>query len=213
MRQVLIIFIVFTFLQQSANAQVFSWGVRLGAVSTSIDATPQTILDANTDSLKLSIANANFGIQGGFYTRIKLGPVYIQPELLFTSESYNYTKEDLSSSGVQEALTDQFNGLDIPIMVGVKMGPFRLQAGPIGSILISNDNQLETLSETYKRKLSNLSWGYQAGAGVDIGSVNLDLKYEGGLSNTFVNDYEVFGNTYEFDTRQNRWVLTIGLKF
>lgn len=205
--------IAIMFFQQTATAQIFSWGVRLGAVSTSIDATPQTISSANMDSLLLSVANTNFGIQGGFYTRIKLGPAYIQPEVLFTSESYNYTKEDLTGSGVQEALTDRFNSLDIPIMVGVKMSFFRLQAGPIGSILISNDNQLEMLSETYERKLSNLTWGYQAGAGVDIGSVNIDLKYEGGLNNAFVSDYEIFGETYQFDARQNRWVLTIGLKF
>jgi hypothetical protein len=213
MRKVLMMLIAIMFFQQNANAQIFSWGVRLGAVSTSIDATPQTISSSNMDSLLLSVANTNFGIQGGLYTRIKLGPAYIQPEVLFTSESYNYTKEDLNGSGVQEALTDRFNSLDIPIMVGVKMGPFRLQGGPVGSILISNNNQLEMLSETYERKLSNLTWGYQAGAGVDIGSVNVDLKYEGGLNNMFVSDYEIFGETYQFDARQNRWVLTIGLKF
>jgi hypothetical protein len=121
MKKVFVVFIILAFLQENTNAQIFSWGARLGAVSTSIDATPQTISKSNMDSLKLSVANANFGIQGGFYTRIKLGPAYIQPELLFTSESYNYTKEDLNSSGVQEAFTDRFNGLDIPIMVGVKM--------------------------------------------------------------------------------------------
>ncbi|MFT6148308.1 MAG: hypothetical protein ACJAUH_000989 [Saprospiraceae bacterium] len=213
MKKVLIMLIAITFLQQSVSAQVFSWGLRLGGVSTSIDATPQTLSTANIDSLLLTVANANFGIQGGLYTRIKLGPVYIQPELLFTSESYNYTKEDLNGSGVQEALTDKFNSLDIPIMVGVKAGPIRLQGGPIGSILISNDNQLEMLSETYDRKLSNLTWGYQAGLGLDIGSVNIDVKYEGGLKSAFVDDYEIFGNTYEFDARENRWVLTIGLKF
>ncbi|MFT5833407.1 MAG: hypothetical protein ACI97N_001034 [Cognaticolwellia sp.] len=213
MKKVLIMLIAITFLQQSVSAQVFSWGLRLGGVSTSIDATPQTLSTANIDSLLLTVANANFGIQGGLYTRIKLGPVYIQPELLFTSESYNYTKEDLNGSGVQEALTDKFNSLDIPIMVGVKAGPIRLQGGPIGSILISNDNQLEMLSETYDRKLSNLTWGYQAGLGLDIGSVNIDVKYEGGLKSAFVDDYEIFGNTYAFDARENRWVLTIGLKF
>lgn len=205
-------FLAVLFFQQHSNAQIFSWGARLGGVSTSIDATPQTIA-SNMDSIKLSVANANFGIQGGLYTRIKLGPAYVQPEVLFTSESYNYTKEDLNGSGIQQALTDRFNTLDVPIMIGIKMGPLRLQGGPIGSILISNNNQLEMLSETYERKLSNLTWGYQAGAGVDIGSVNVDLKYEGGLSNGFIDDYEIFGNTYQFDARQNRWVLTVGLKF
>ncbi|NJN77688.1 MAG: PorT family protein [Saprospiraceae bacterium] len=212
MRKLLIMLVAIAFFQQNANAQIFSWGVRLGAVSTSIDVTPQTISNANMDSILLTASNANFGIQGGLYTRIKLGPVYVQPEVLFTSESYNYTKEDLNGSGIQEALTDRFNSLDIPIMVGFKMGPFRLQGGPIGSLLISNNNQLETLSETYNRKLSNLTWGYQAGAGVDIGSVNVDLKYEGSLS-AIADSYEIYGNEYQFDARENRWVLTIGLKF
>ncbi len=208
------VFILCSFFQQSANAQIFSWGFRLGAASTNIDMTPQTIYEDNTstDSLLMSVSDANFGIHGGLYARLKLGPVFVQPEVLFNSQNYEYTIDDFSQSGASEILNDKFNTLDIPIMIGLKTGPFRFQGGPIGSVLISNDNQLETLSDTYERKLANLTWGYQAGLGVDIGSVNLDLKYEGGLS-ALGDSYEIYGNSYQFDSRENRWVLTLGLKF
>ncbi len=214
MKKVLMIFFVLTMFQQAATAQMFSWGARLGAATTNLDVTPQTIYEgnANMDSLKISVANANFGIHGGVYVRLKFGPLYVQPEVLFNTESYHYTIDDFSQSGVQQMLTDRFNTLDIPIMVGLKSGPIRLQAGPIGTLMLSNDNQLETLSETYERQLTNLTWGYQAGLGVDMGSVNLDIKYEGGLA-AFGSNYEIYGNVYEFDSRPNRWVMTIGLKF
>lgn len=212
--RIMLILMTLTVFQQTASAQIFSWGVRLGAASTDIDATPQMIYEgnANIDSLRMTVSDANYGIHGGLYARIKLGPLYVQPEVLFNSESYDYTVEDLNQNGLSEVLSDQFNSLDIPIMVGIKTGPIRFQGGPIGSVLVSNDNQLETLSETYERRLSNLTWGYQAGLGVDIGSVNVDLKYEGGLS-TLGDSYEIYGNTYNFDSRENRWVLTVGLKF
>lgn len=211
--KVFTVLIVLCFFQQTASAQIFSWGVRLGAASTNIDATPQTIYEdnANMDSLLVTVANANFGIHGGLYARVKLGPVFVQPEVLFNSENYEYTIDDFSQNGAAEMLNDRFSTLDIPIMIGFKTGPIRIQGGPIGSVLISNDNQLETLSETYERQLTNLTWGYQAGLGVDIGSVNVDLKYEGGL-NALGDSYEIYGNTYQLDARENRWVLTIGLK-
>jgi hypothetical protein len=212
----LMLMIALATFQNSASAQdVFSWGARLGAASTNIDANPQTIYDGTTniDTLLLSVTNANFGIHGGLYARLKLGPIYIQPELLFNTESYEYSVQDLGQSGVTQILNDRFSTFDLPIMVGLKAGPVRIQAGPIGTVLVSNNNQLETLTETYKRELQNLTWGYQAGLGVDIGSVNLDLKYEGGLESTLGDSYEIYGNTYNFDSRENRWVLTVGLKF
>lgn len=211
--KVFIVLITLLVFQQSANAQILSWGVRLGAASTNINATPLTVYqnNVNMDSLQMIVSDANYGIHGGLYARVKLGPLYVQPEILFNSESYEYTIDDFSGNGSSEMLNDRFNTLDIPIMIGLKTGPIRLQGGPIGSVLISNDNQLETLSETYERQLSNLTWGYQAGVGVDIGSVNVDLKYEGGL-NTLADSYEIYGNSYQFDSRVNRWVLTIGLK-
>lgn len=214
MKKLLMMFIALAIFQQTADAQIFSWGVRLGAASTNLNMDPQTIYEnnGNMDSLKLSVSNGNYGIHAGLYTRIKLGPVYVQPEVLFNTESYEYTIEDFDQSGANQVFNDRFNSLDIPIMIGFKTGPFRLQAGPIGTLLISNDNQLETLTETYERKLSNLTWGYQAGAGVDIGRINLDVKYEGGLS-VLGDSYDIYGNTYDFDARQNRWVMTLGFKF
>ena len=214
--RVLTLLLAFTTYQNSASAQdVFSWGARLGAASTNINADPQTIYDgtASLDSILFSVSNANYGIHGGLYARLKLGPIYIQPELLFNTESYEYTVQDLGQSGVTRILNDRFSTFDMPIMVGLKAGPMRIQAGPIGTVLVSNNNQLETLTETYRRELQNLTWGYQAGLGVDIGSVNLDLKYEGGLESTLGESYEIYGNTYNFDSRENRWVLTVGLKF
>ncbi len=45
--------------------------------------------------------------------------------------------------------------------------------------------------------------GFQAGGGVDIGSITADLRYEGGL--TKIND--------SYGQRQNLWALSIGFKF
>ncbi len=213
MRKLFLVLIALAIVEVT-NAQVFSWGMRLGAASTSINADPLTIYDgtANLDSIKLSVEGASFGIHGGLYTRLKFGPVFLQPELLFNTESYAYTKEDLTQSGVTEMLKDKFSTLDLPIMVGLKMGPIRLQGGPVGSLLLANNSQLDQISETFSRELTNLTWGYQAGLGLDIGSVLVDLKYEGSLG-FYSDSFEVFGNTYETDSRSNRWLLTVGLKF
>jgi hypothetical protein len=48
----------------------------------------------------------------------------------------------------------------------------------------------------------NSTLGYQAGAGVDIGSITADLRYEGGLTKVNSN----------FGQRQNLWALSVGFK-
>jgi hypothetical protein len=44
--------------------------------------------------------------------------------------------------------------------------------------------------------------GYQLGAGVDIGSITADLRYEGGLSDINSN----------YGQKQNIWALSVGFK-
>ena len=79
-------------------------------------------------------------------------------------------------------------------------------AGPIYSYLLDKrENYSANFAGAYADfgNYKNSTLGYQAGAGVDIGPITADLRYEGDL--TKVNE--------NYGQRQNIWALSVGFKF
>ena len=77
--------------------------------------------------------------------------------------------------------------------------------GPIyTSVLSQSENFTQNANIAYNDfgKYKNSTIGYQAGAGVDIGSITADLRYEGNLTDINSN----------FGQRQNLWALSVGFK-
>lgn len=176
----------------------FTVGPRIGFSSSSIDFDPFTI-----GGETISSGNATTGFHAGVFSRITLGFLYIQPEALFTQSGGEIKLND----GVLNEIRDvKFNKLDFPVMLGTRfLKVFRVQAGPTLSLLL--DANVEGLEEGIKSGYKDATIGYQAGVGLDLWSLVLDLKYEGNLS-TFGD--ELFG----FATNQtnNQWILSVGFK-
>ena len=154
--------------------------------------------------------DAVFGFHAGFFARVSLASVYIQPEILFTN---NGGKIELDNGGTGQQIVEyDFNKLDVPIMVGFKFARFfRAQIGPVASLLLKADAESGGVTQDVKDHYQNATVGYQAGIGVDIGSLLLDLKYEGNLSK-FGEDIEVGGINANTDVRNNQWILSLGIK-
>ena len=174
----------------SARAQ-FSLGVKGGVNFSTI----------NSDNLKSSSVA---GYQIGGFARFG-GGFYLQPELYLSSTGGQFDSNDnVYSAHVR------FTNLNVPVLLGAKFGPkdlnFRIMAGPIfTSVLSHSDSFSQNFNNAFNDfghyKTSTL--GYQAGAGVDIGAITADLRYEGNL--TDINS--------SFGQRQNLWALSVGFKF
>ena len=147
------------------------------------------------------------GYQFGAWTRF--GKVfYLQPEMYLGSKGgqFNYDSSGSNTGGTAKV---KFTSLDVPVLVGRSFGNpdlnFRIMAGPIYSyILNTNESFSDNLSAAYRDlgNYNNSSLGYQAGAGIDLGSLSLDARYEGGL--TQINP--------QFGQRQNLWHISLGFK-
>ena len=155
------------------------------------------------DGETLSSGDATAGFHAGAFARISLGGIYIQPEALFTQAG---GKIELDNGVFKDIKEIEFNKLDVPVMVGKKFaGIFRLQAGPTVSILL--DAEAEGIEEEIKSGYENATIGYQAGLGVDLWNLIVDVKYEGNLS--------AFGNSilgFDTDQRNNQWIVSVGFK-
>ena len=60
--------------------------------------------------------------------------------------------------------------------------------------------------------LQGFNWGWQAGLGLDIAKFVIDIKYEGNFQRVG-NNIIIDGNTYDFNGRANRFIVTFGYAF
>ncbi|MFO7938715.1 MAG: porin family protein [Bacteroidales bacterium] len=198
-----------------AMSQV-KFGVKGGITSSSIKVN-ETIDAAEAEdfeSLKVQGENAKIGFQGGVFSRITILNLYVQPELLFTSTSGEVEVTELlaDDSKISKIRDQEFKKLDIPIMVGYKFGPARVQAGPVASIIIDSKSALSDYGN-YKEEFNGATWGYQVGVGLDIlNKVTLDVKYEGNLSK-LGDGVKVLGEERSFDSRTSQFVFNVGIFF
>lgn len=176
-----------------------------------IDFGPRVNLTSTNLSLSENLTNiqegdAEFGYQLGAFLRVQIPVIgiYIQPEALLSKQSssinINSQKADLT-----------FNQIDVPVMIGFKLGSLRVNAGPSFRFISSADlevpgDPIEDVKEYYK----NSTVGYQAGVGIDIWKLVFDLKYEGSL--TEINEDLSTVSPIEIDQRVSQIVFGVGFK-
>jgi len=158
-----------------------------------------------------SVSNAKVGFQGGLLLRIKIAKLIIQPEALLSSTGGEVRVSDATTSTVTK---QRFTKLDIPVLIGTKLGPIRLGIGPVASVMLNKPADAIDFSGTsVESKYHKATFGYQVGAGIDLGKhIAIDLKYEGNLSK-LGNGVVIGGNNYKFDSRTHQWILGLGLFF
>jgi hypothetical protein len=186
----------------------FHAGLRAGLSSSEVE------INENVEGINISTGDKNYGYHIGLFTQIIIKDKFvIMPEVLFSSTG---GKIDLSNgTNVSEIWNLKYNRLDIPLNFGVKfLKIMRINAGPYAGILLNADANYQDVDQDVKDNYKNLVWGYQAGIGMDIWKLSVDLKYEGSFASYHNNNIHVFGRdiNYSPDTRPNQWILSVGLR-
>ncbi len=182
-------------------------GIKAGVNTTTVPTYNVTTGVNTIESLK----DAAYGFHAGAFLRITMLIVYIMPEVVFSSTNYEYNVT--TASHPQEVLSQKFNKLEIPVLVGLKLGPLRINAGPAASILINSPKEL--ISDPNFSKLDRTAtFGYQAGVGFDLfKTLTFDLRYGGSLSNKFGDYVNIGSHTFNLDHREPSLMLSVGLMF
>ena len=159
-----------------------------------------------------TIDNANIGFHGGFIAQVSFFGVFLQPELLLSTFGNEVRVTDLRGNGAVTQIREQsFTKLDFPVLAGMRFGPARLGIGPVGTIMLLTDSELEDHPDIQER-YRNATFGYQVGVGLDILFLALDLKYEGNLTR-LGSSMVVASQEREFDARSRQVLLSVGIFF
>jgi opacity protein-like surface antigen len=208
-----LIAIVFVILVSIPAFSQIKFGLTAGVSTTSLSMpTIKTITSGTTSFTVDALTAAKYGFQGGAFVRITLFGFYIEPELLFSTRTDDYTVTNVQST--ESIIVKQtFNKLEVPVMLGFKLGPLRLNAGPTGSLLINSPKELIS-NPDFKNNYSRMTFGYQAGLGFDLlNFLTFDLRYEGSLKKYQNQIQNLIGTKYNLDDRPNAFLFSVGIMF
>lgn len=187
-----IIFLLVLFTTTSvAQASVISMGPRVGGCISQLNVD----LAKKSKEYKDLNLKAGLGYHMGIFTRFSFGALYVQPELLFSGVGAKINKKNKETKL-------HFTKIGLPTIVGLSFFEIiRAQVGPVFSLLLSAVEGNDTVKDNY----SKAAVGWQAGLGVDIWNMVIDLKYEGNLSD--------FGDKIADLTKKQGyglWILSVG---
>jgi len=159
------------------------------------------------------------GFVGGIYARF--GKVlFIQPEVLVSTKggSFEIIQKNNQGTNVTENVKVKYSNIDVPLLIGLKAGPIRILAGPVTSFRIGDNQRLRDAFKYYTSNfndsMNQATFGYQFGAGLDIGSFSLDVRKEGSF--TDLATFQVNGTPVDVNTKVKQkitsWQVTLGIK-
>lgn len=206
--KVLAIFsLCFIFFGSQAQAQKFKFGPRFGVATSSLNGGNF----GDFDDFDISFQDGSAEYKAGVFARLQLLGLYVQPEFLFTTSSGNFLVSDLVNGG-SEIFSERYYNVEIPIMAGVKLGPFRLQGGPVYKVNLDTNSDFLSV-DGFGRGFRESTVSLQAGVGLDIGKkMVLDVNYGFNLSDSR-DDITLFGQTHDLTQQGAQLSASLGFSF
>lgn len=185
-------------------------GIKGGFYNVQVNPDPVTVEDPNQNrQFELSLKDARYGFHIGAFYKIRMNKFFIQPELVLNSNSSTYTLKD--AFDIETQLEENYQYLDIPVMLGFDLGVINFFGGPVGHVFVGSTSELNEL-EGFRQKWNDLTWGWQAGIGFDIWRLNLDLRYEGNFYR-YGEHMEFFGSKVNFEDSPHRIITSVAFLF
>jgi hypothetical protein len=139
-------------------------------------------------------AENKVGYHGGLILQFDFQDLFLRTEGVYTQYETDYGLYTVSSEKV-----------DVPILLGTKfIGPIYLFAGPDFQYIMEEDFSMQNTDVAY----DDFTIGLNVGIGLDLGKLDLELKWDKALSGDeshILESQEIFS----YDTRPNQLVFSL----
>jgi len=184
------------------------FGIKAGVTTSSVPTYNVSSGFASITALK----DAAYGFHAGVFIRMTVLGIYLMPEVVFASTTYDYNVQSGPGTPVT-VISQRFDKLEIPILLGLKLGPIRINAGPSATMIINSPKALIN-DPDFKDMYRNATIGYQAGVGFDLfKTFTFDARLGGSLAKKFGDDVTIGQQTFSLDSREPTFMLSFGLMF
>jgi len=138
------------------------------------------------------------GFHAGVFAQFEVLGIFIQPELMYTELNTEYSAFDY-----------KLNKIDAPVLLGLNvLGPLNIKAGPSFQYILNNEIEGSDLDIEDVEK--DITVGYQLGAGLDLGRLGFDLRYEGSFQDNFARGGDIAADSgFTIDSRPSQWILSL----
>jgi hypothetical protein len=192
-----LIVLALIFIGGTAVAQS-SYGIK-GGLNYGAAGDYKTISEGFDDATTIKGKNKTGYHLGGFAKFEFLG-IFLQPELVYTRLNTEY-----------DTFEYKIDKIDAPLLVGLNVfGPLNIKAGPSFQYILNNelDNSTVQISEVEDK----ITLGYQLGAGINLGRLGFDVRYEGAFKeNTAFS--ETASENFSIDSRPSQWIFSLAYSF
>jgi hypothetical protein len=194
---------------RKATGNFFRFGIKGGVSLTNLTLDGLTV-DGVSDYVAKSMTAKN-GYVAGVYARLGRR-VFFQPELL---AGIKYAKVNVLNAalGLDKKVEIGYTSFDIPLMLGYRLGPLHVMAGPVASYSVTPNttfSQLKALNGTLSDAATNAYFSYTAGAGIDLLGFTLDVRYESNL--TDLSKTIPLPSGVNFSQKASSFQATLGMK-
>lgn len=143
----------------------------------------------------------NVGFHIGLFGKLEISRLYVRPELVYTKTKSDYDGGDFNMSK-----------LDVPVLLGAKIiGPLHVFAGPSFQYILNTEFDGIDIDDVE----NDFTVGVNIGAGVNLGKLGVDVRYERGFSNNeaeFINTNITSVGPSRIDTRPDQLIVSLSLK-
>ena len=208
MKKIVMVLLASFTLLGAVKAEVFQMGIKGGIGFSSLQINEINDISSGADVFDLMTGDGVMAYHVGLQTRIKIAMLFVQPELYFNDGGG--TLEQVTTGGIHNLMTVDFKRIDLPVLLGTQFGPLRINLGPVGSYIVQESivHDLSHVPEDYTIFSEPLTWGFQAGLGVDISRISLDVRYEGSLSK-LGETLTIGGTDFQLDARPRQWAFPL----
>jgi hypothetical protein len=194
---------------RKVTGNFFRFGIKGGVSLTNLTLEGLTVDGVSTYVAKSMTAKN--GYVAGVYARFGRR-VFVQPELL---AGIKYAKVNVLNAalGLDKKVEIGYTSIDIPLMLGYRLGPLHVMAGPVASYSVTPNttfSQLKALNGTLSNAVTNAYFSYTAGAGIDLLGFTLDVRYESNL--TDLSKTIPLPSGVNFSQKANSFQATLGMK-
>lgn len=147
---------------------------------------------------------SKMGYHFGVFYQMNILGFSLRPELVYTTtkSSYQFNQEEADYN---------VSKIDLPILVGTKVfGPVKLFAGPSLQYIVDNDFEGFELGDVK----DEFTIGAQLGAGIQLGKIGLDVRYERALKENEAEFMMLDGSNSgptRVDTRPSQVIFSLSL--
>jgi hypothetical protein len=219
MKKLLLTAFIVTFWVTATMAQekLFAVGLRAGVNLSQVSGNDLSLSSGGKNfSFKNNDTRA-YGFVGGIFMRFGKG-FFIQPEILLSQKGGKFDVfEDGKANG--KTIDLKLTNIDLPVLIGVKLANvLRINAGPVATFRLSDSGNLGDSIKEYQGQnaseiFNNVTLGYQAGVGFDLGKLNIDLRYEGNINDVVNVKFADASTASKFAAKGNSFQATLGFNF